>query len=83
MKTGCKLASNHNYPEMPSPTNDEINSKLFKCIFDVIKRWDINDPKYYSGYCSGNGSHTKLILDAVRTTLRVEKINDLLNNDKI
>lgn len=51
---------------MPSPTDDDLNDPVFNAIFDVIKSWDVNSPAHYEGYCSANGSHAKLILDALR-----------------
>ena len=65
--------------DMPSPTEEEQNSEIFNAIYDVIGKWDINVPEYYDGFCGGNGSHVKLILDVVRKSLRDEKINDLLD----
>lgn len=54
---------------MPNPTDDDLNDPVFNAIFDVIKSWDVNSPQHYHGYCSANGSHAKLILDALRATL--------------
>lgn len=51
---------------MPNPTDDDLNDPVFNAIFDVIKSWDVNSPQHYHGYCSANGSHAKLILDALR-----------------
>ena len=64
---------------MPNPNHKEINSPEFEAIWNVIKNWDINAPDYYDGYCGGNGSHVKLILDALKPVIRQEKINDLLD----
>lgn len=64
-----------NKKEMPSPNENEINSDLFNCIYNVIKKWDINASEYYNGYCSGNGSHVKLILDEIYPLIREIKID--------
>lgn len=52
--------------DMPNPSAVEIASPLFNALWDVMKTWDVNVPEYYEGYCSFNGSHAKLILDAVK-----------------
>ena len=73
----------HKYREdrmMPSPDRSEINDPIFGAIFDVIKKWDISVSEYHDGYKSGNGSHVKLILDAVRSVNRDKKIDILLNS---
>ena len=67
------------HKEMSSPSEEELDSELFNSIWEVIKKWDINAPDYYSGYCGANGSHVKLILDAIKKPLRNEKINELLD----
>ena len=48
--------------DMPNPTQDELDSKMFEKIWQVIKSWDVNVPEYYEGYCGANGSHVVLIL---------------------
>ena len=63
---------------MPNPTQQDLNDPIFESIWKVVKYWDIHVPGYYTGYCSGNGSHVKLILDEVRTAIRDSKINDIL-----
>ena len=50
---------------MPNPTPEEIESPLFNAIWDAIKSWDVNVPESYSGYCGLNGSHVKIIIDAI------------------
>jgi len=51
--------------DMPSPTDEEIETIVFRTIFDTIKNWDIMVPGH-GGYCSGNGSHVKMIIDAIK-----------------
>lgn len=70
--------SNATRKDMPNPTKDEMESDEFNAIWDVIKTWDINVPEYYQGYCGGNGSHVKILLDALRPVLRNNKINSVL-----
>lgn len=62
---------------MPNPSKEEVDSLQFNAIWDIIKTWDINVPEFYSGYCSGNGSHVKLILDSLKQANREEKLNNL------
>lgn len=50
---------------MPNPSDEEIASPLFNAIWAVVKSWDVNAPEYYDGYCGMNGSHVKLIIDAI------------------
>lgn len=64
--------------EIPSPTEEEIKSEYFKAIFNVIKKWDISTEGDFS-YCSGNGSHVKIILDKLKPLIRNEKINKIIN----
>lgn len=61
------------YIAMPSPSQKEIERPEFEALFQLIKDWDINVPDYYTGYSSGNGSHVKLILDAIKQPMRDEK----------
>jgi hypothetical protein len=67
---------------LPSPTEQEINSPEFSAIWQLLKKWDIsthldsNGKRYYTG---GNGSHVKMILDALKPVLRQNKIDSILN----
>ena len=54
---------------MPNPTDADIADPLFEAIWQVTKRWDVNAPEYYVGYCGMNGSHVLLILNAIRHSL--------------
>ena len=54
----------------PSPSERDLEDPLFDAIWKVIKSWDISVPGYEgAGYCSGNGSHVMLILNALRRVL--------------
>lgn len=66
---------------LPNPSEEETNTQLFNQIFEVIKNWDINVPDYYNGYMSGNGSHVKLLLDAIIPALREDKINSIVESE--
>lgn len=67
--------------KLPNPTKEDISSDLFNAIWQVIKDWDIKAPKYYSGVMSGNGSHVKLILDAIEPVIRDTKIDSILKEN--
>ncbi len=51
---------------MPHPTEDDLHDPEFEALWQVVKTWDINVPKYYGGYCGGNGAHVMLLLTALR-----------------
>lgn len=53
-------------PSMPNPTGADLADPQFKAIWSTIKSWDIADATHYGGYCSANGSHVMLILNALR-----------------
>jgi hypothetical protein len=53
--------------EMPDPNDQDLEDPLFNAIYQAIKTWDVNVPDAYGGYCGANGSHAKIILDAVRS----------------
>lgn len=52
--------------DMPDPTEEDLESPEFNAIWEVVKTWDVNVPEYYGGYCGANGSHVKLILNALQ-----------------
>lgn len=54
------------FNNMPNPTVDDLNDPVFEAIWQTIKRWDVNVPDCYTGYCGANGSHVMLILNAIR-----------------
>ena len=66
------IAINIGSEQMPNPTADELCDPVFDAIWEVIKKWDVNVPQYYAGYCGANGSHVKLILDAVKPFVKQE-----------
>lgn len=53
--------------EMPNPTEADLQDPTFNAIYQAAKGWDVNSPEHYAGYCGFNGSHAKIILDAVRS----------------
>ena len=56
--------------QLPNPTPQMLEGDpVFEAIWQVIKKWDINVPEYYHGYCSGNGSHVALIYNAIMSAL--------------
>jgi hypothetical protein len=67
-----------NYLSKPSPSEKEMSSDEFKAIWNIIKNWDIKTENDY-GYSSGNGSHVKLLLDALYPVIRNSKIDTILN----
>lgn len=54
-----------NYEVMPDPSDEMLASPQFEAVWNVIKSWDVNVPEAYSGYCSANGSHVAMILNAL------------------
>lgn len=48
------------------PTKAETQTPEFEAIWQAIKRWDINVPDQYAGYCGATGNHVMTILDALR-----------------
>lgn len=56
------------FRDMPNPTEADLNDPEFEAIWQTIKRWDVNVPDCYAGYCGANGSHVMLILNALRAT---------------
>lgn len=51
---------------MPNPTEKDLQSPLFEAIWQSIKTWDLNVPKYYDGYMGANGSHVMMIIQGMR-----------------
>jgi hypothetical protein len=64
--------------ELPSPSQEEIDSPEFQAIWDVVKTWDIS---VGDGYEGGSGSHVKLILDALKPVLRNKRIGEILDSN--
>jgi hypothetical protein len=55
----------HKTNAWPDPTPEMLASPEFEAIWQCIKRWDINVPDAYSGYCGASGNHVRAILDAL------------------
>lgn len=53
----------------PDPTPEMLKTKEFDAIWECIKKWDINVPKAYEGYCGATGNHARAILDALKAYL--------------
>lgn len=51
---------------MPCPDEMDLRDPLFNAIWSATKKWDVNSPDHYKGYCSMTGSHVMVILNAVR-----------------
>lgn len=49
----------------PDPTPEMLATPEFEKIWQCIKRWDINVPDAYAGYCGATGNHVRAILDAL------------------
>lgn len=49
----------------PDPTSGMLNSPEFNAVWSVIKRWDVNVPEVYAGYCGATGNHVRAILDGL------------------
>lgn len=52
-------------PSWPDPTPEMLMSTEFEAVWQCIKRWDINVPDVYGGYCHATGNHVRAILDAL------------------
>lgn len=51
----------------PDPTPEMLESPEFEAVWQCIKRWDINVPQAYAGYCGATGNHVRAILDALKS----------------
>lgn len=49
----------------PDPTPEMLATPEFNAVWQCIKRWDINVPDVYGGYCGATGNHVRAILDAL------------------
>ena len=54
----------------PDPTPEMLETPEFNAVWDCIKKWDINVPDVYRGYCGANGNHVRAILDALAAAKR-------------
>jgi hypothetical protein len=50
----------------PSPTEEMMTTAEFEAVWQCIKKWDINVPDAYAGYCGATGNHVRAILDGLR-----------------
>jgi len=57
----------------PDPTPEMLASPEFEAVWQCIKKWDINVPDAYAGYCGANGNHVRAILDALEHVKASEK----------
>ena len=51
-----------------------------------MKDWDVNVPSHYTGYCSVNGSHIAMIIEALRSLSNQDKTHvflDIMNDSKM
>jgi hypothetical protein len=49
----------------PDPTPEMLRTPRFEAVWQCIKKWDINVPNAYGGYCGATGNHVRAILDAL------------------
>lgn len=49
----------------PGPTPEMLISPEFEAVWLCIRKWDINVPDAYAGYCGATGNHVRAILDAI------------------
>lgn len=49
----------------PGPTPEMLESPEFEAVWQCLRRWDINVPDAYAGYCGATGNHVRAILDAL------------------
>jgi|ERR1035437_1442927 hypothetical protein len=92
VKSCLKIVKNSNYGTFcapfrafrpkPSPSEKEQQSELFNAIWDCIKTWDIKIPEYEDGYMGANGSHVKIIMDAIAPAVRDAKIDNILKEEE-
>ncbi len=65
------------FEKMPNPTSETMETAEFEAVWQCMKTWDISIPSHYQGYCSANGSHVQMILNALHT-VRGSKLVDNL-----
>lgn len=51
--------------DWPDPTPEMLATLEFEKVWQCIKRWDINVPDAYAGYCGATGNHVRAILDSL------------------
>lgn len=52
--------------DWPDPTPEMLDDPEFNAIWGCIKKWDVNVPNAYHGYCGATGNHARAILDALK-----------------
>ena len=83
----CVVDETFKYMDWDDPPSWLLNDPRFNAVWECIKRWDINVPDAYHGYCGATGNHVYAILkalywdvDASKSSLPPSKIvslNDL------
>lgn len=56
---------NKDIREMPAPAPEETNTAAFNALWDIMRDWHIQAPRYYTGTREATGRHVKLLLDAI------------------
>ena len=65
MSATRSLSEPENPIPWPDPTPEMLNTPEFEAVWQCIKRWDINVPDAYGGYCGATGNHVRAILHAL------------------
>jgi hypothetical protein len=55
----------------PDPTPEMLKNPFFEAIWQVIKKWDVNVPHAYSGYCGATGNHARAILEGIAEQIKL------------
>lgn len=51
------------------PEPEDLKRPEFEAVWQAIKKWDVNVPEAYNGYCGATGNHVMVILDAITPVL--------------
>ena len=49
-----------------NPKDEDLDAEDFELVWNCIKKWDVNVPWAYDGYCHSTGNHVMQILFALR-----------------
>lgn len=49
----------------PNPTPEQLKSKEFEAVWQLMKSWDIAVPEWYDGYTGAMGNHVAAVLKAI------------------